>query len=154
MPAYRAEKTLARCHAAIPYDIVDEVLLVDDASDDATIAVAERLGITVSRHADNRGYGALETLPLNANADGFVFDNQILVQASAFGFRVGEISCPAKYFAEASSISLGRAIVYGLGVLWTSLQYRAWRLGIARPTIFATEPRLRVRPQTRDSTVR
>ena len=48
MPAYRAEKTLARCHAAIPYDIVDEVLLVDDASDDATIAVAEQLGITVS----------------------------------------------------------------------------------------------------------
>ena len=58
MPAYRAEKTLGRCHAAIPYDIVDEVLLVDDASDDATIAVAERLGIAVSRHADNRGYGA------------------------------------------------------------------------------------------------
>jgi zinc/manganese transport system permease protein len=58
MPAYRAEKTLAGCYAAIPHDIVDEVLLVDDASDDATVAVAGRLGIAVSRHAENRGYGA------------------------------------------------------------------------------------------------
>jgi hypothetical protein len=96
----------------------------------------------------------LETLPLNANADGFVFDNQMLVQAIAFGFRVGEISCPAKYFAEASSISFGRAVVYGLGVLWTSLQYRAWRVGFARPTIFAAEARLRIRPPAPDRAVR
>ena len=87
----------------------------------------------------------LETLPLNANSDGFVFDNQMLVQAIAFGFRVGEISCPTKYFAEASSISLGRSLVYGVGVLWTSLRYRAWRLGIAHPMIFSAEPRLRLR---------
>src|SRR5690348_9754213 len=58
MPAYRAERTLARCHAAIPHDVVDEVLLVDDASDDGTVAVAHELGIAVSRHTDNRGYGA------------------------------------------------------------------------------------------------
>ncbi|MGH8712970.1 MAG: glycosyltransferase family 2 protein [Casimicrobiaceae bacterium] len=248
MPAYRAEKTLARCYAAIPHDVVDDVLLVDDASDDATVAVAARLGITVSRHESNRGYGAnqktcysealardadivvmlhpdyqyeprlitamaamvasdvydvvigsriiaqsalaggmpaykyaanraltavqnilvggklsewhtgyrafsrrvLETLPLNANADGFVFDNQMLVQALAFDFRVGEISCPASYFAEASSIGFGRASVYGLAVLWTSLQYRAWRWGIAHPRIFAAESRLRLAPVRAD----
>jgi hypothetical protein len=78
----------------------------------------------------------------------------MLVQAIAFRFRVGEISCPAKYFAEASSIRFGRAVAYGLGVLWTSLQYRAWRAGIARPAIFAAEPRLRIRPQASDSTAR
>src|SRR5512143_701346 len=58
MPAYRAERTLERTYAAIPRDVVDEVLLVDDASDDATIAVARELGIPVIRHERNRGYGA------------------------------------------------------------------------------------------------
>ena len=58
MPAYRAEKTLAQCHAAIPHDIVDRVLLVDDGSDDATLAVARELGIVAHRHAQNLGYGA------------------------------------------------------------------------------------------------
>src|SRR5437879_4748830 len=58
MPAYRAEKTLEECFRAIPSDIVDFVLLVDDASDDATLAVAKRLGITAYRHPENRGYGA------------------------------------------------------------------------------------------------
>ncbi|MEP7182652.1 MAG: glycosyltransferase family 2 protein [Betaproteobacteria bacterium] len=241
MPAYRAEKTLERTHAAIPHDVVDEVLLVDDASDDATIAVARRLGIPVIRHDRNRGYGAnqktcytealargadivvmlhpdyqyepklitamaamvasgvydvvvgsrilaqsaiagrmpvykyvanrfltalqnllvgsklsefhsgyrafsrhvLQTLPLNANSDDFLFDNQMLVQAIAFGFAVGEISCPTRYFDDASSISARRSVVYGLGVVRTSLQFRAWRMGV-RCRLFADDPALRL----------
>src|SRR5438552_15165391 len=58
MPAYRAEKTLEECFRAIPRDVADAVLLVDDASDDATLAVARRLGIIAHRHPENRGYGA------------------------------------------------------------------------------------------------
>jgi glycosyltransferase involved in cell wall biosynthesis len=243
MPAYHAEKTLADCFGAIPHDIVDVVLLVDDASDDATIAVAQRLGIATYRHAENLGYGAnqktcyaealkrgadivvmlhpdyqyeprlitamaamvasgvydvvigsrilgntalaggmprykyvanrvltaiqnlivgaklsefhtgyrafsrrvLETLPLAANSSGFVFDNQMLVQALAFGMRIGEISCPTRYFEDASEISFGRSIAYGLGVLWTSLQYRMWRWGLIRPRIFSADDGLRLR---------
>lgn len=243
MPAYRAELTLERTFAAIPHDVVDETLLVDDASDDATASVAGRLGIPFIRHDRNRGYGAnqktcytealarradivvmlhpdyqyeprlitamaamvasgvydavigsrilaqsaiagkmpvykyianrfltavqnllvgsklsefhsgyrafarplLETLPLHANSDDFVFDNQMLVQALAFGFRVGEISCPTRYFPEASSISARRSLVYGLGVLRTSLQYRAWRAGF-RCKLFSDDPGLRLAP--------
>ena len=231
MPAYHAEKTLAACHAAIPHDIVDRVLLVDDASDDATVAVAESLGIRTHRHPDNRGYGGnqktcyalaleegadivvmlhpdyqyepklitamaamiasgvydvvigsrilgntaiaggmplykyvfnraltavenlligsklsefhsgyrafsrdvLETLPLAANSDDFVFDNQMLVQAHAFGQRIGEISCPTKYFPEASEINFRRSVVYGFGVLGTALAYRLWKWGVRSP---------------------
>jgi len=242
MPAYRAEKTLERTYAEIPHDVVDEILLVDDASDDATIAVARQLGIPVIRHERNRGYGAnqktcytaalargadivvmlhpdyqyepklitamaamvasgvydvvvgsrilaqsaiagrmpvykyvanriltalqnllvgsklsefhsgyraysrrvLETLPLNANSDDFVFDNQMLVQAIAFGFAVGEISCPTRYFDDASSISARRSVIYGLGVVRTSLQYRAWRLGLGHSRLFADDPALRL----------
>jgi glycosyltransferase involved in cell wall biosynthesis len=246
MPAYHAEKTLADCFSAIPHDVVDLVLLVDDASDDATIAVAERLGIVTFRHPENRGYGAnqktcyaqalahdadivvmlhpdyqyeprlipamaamvasdvydmvigsrilgntalaggmprykyvanriltavqnliigaklsefhtgyrafsrrvLETLPLAANSSDFLFDNQMLVQALAFGMRVGEISCPTRYFEDASEISFGRAIVYGFGVLWTSVQYRLWRWGLAKPRIFSVDADLRLRSAT------
>jgi len=231
MPAYHAEKTLAACHAAIPHDIVDRVLLVDDASDDATVAVAESLGIRTHRHPANRGYGGnqktcyalaleegadivvmlhpdyqyepklitamaamiasgvydvvigsrilgntaiaggmplykyvfnraltavenlligsklsefhsgyrafsrdvLETLPLAANSDDFVFDNQMLVQAHAFGQRIGEISCPTKYFPEASEINFRRSVVYGFGVLGTALAYRLWKWGVRSP---------------------
>ncbi|MDR2013471.1 MAG: glycosyltransferase family 2 protein [Rhodanobacter sp.] len=243
MPAYHAEKTLADCYAAIPHDIVDQVLLVDDASDDATVAVAQRLGIRTHRHTVNRGYGGnqktcyalalgegadivvmlhpdyqyeprlitamaamvasdvydavigsrilgntalsggmprykyifnrmltaaqnlavgaklsefhtgyrafsrrlLETLPLAANSDDFVFDNQMLVQALAFGQRVGEISCPTKYFADASEIDFRRSVVYGLGVLWTSLVYRLWRWKLLRSPLFSTDAALRLR---------
>ena len=242
LPAYRAAKTLESTYRDIPKDVVDEVLLVDDASDDATIAVARELGIPVIRHERNRGYGAnqktcytaalargadivvmlhpdyqyepklitamaamvasgvydvvvgsrilaqsalagrmpvykyvanrfltalqnllvgsklsefhsgyraysrrvLETLPLNANSDDFVFDNQMLVQAIAFGFAVGEISCPTRYFDDASSISARRSVIYGLGVIRTSLQYRAWRLGLGRSRLFADDPALRL----------
>jgi len=242
MPAYHAEKTLAACHAAIPHDVVDDVLLVDDASDDATVAVAEKLGIHTVRHPSNRGYGGnqktcyalalergadivvmlhpdyqyeprlitamaamvasdvydvvigsrilgntaiaggmprykyvanrlltflqnvllgsklsefhtgyrafsrrvLETLPLAANSDDFVFDNQMLVQALAAGLRIGEISCPTKYFPEASQISFRRSVRYGFGVLGASCLYRLWRWGLARPR-FLTEQAGRLR---------
>ena len=242
MPAYRAEKTLEACYAAIPHGVVDTVLLVDDASDDATLAVAERLGIQCLRHPANRGYGGnqktcytlalatdadivvmlhpdyqyeprlitamaamiasdvydlvlgsrilgntalrngmpgwkyvanrsltlvqnlllgtklsefhtgyrafsrrvLETLPLRANSDDFVFDNQMLVQAAAAGLRFGEISCPTKYFPEASQISFRRSVRYGFGVLGTSIAYRLWRWGLARPKFLSDAPQWRL----------
>ena len=86
----------------------------------------------------------LETLPLEANSDDFVFDNQMIAQAAAFKFRIGEISCPAKYFSEASSINFRRSVTYGLGVLLTSLQYRLWKWGIAKPRIFNDNPASRI----------
>jgi glycosyltransferase involved in cell wall biosynthesis len=238
LPAYRAAKTLEKTYAEIPPDVVDQVLLVDDASHDETVEVARRLGITTFEHQLNLGYGAnqktcykealraggdiivmlhpdyqydprlvtamaamvasgvyevvigsrilgdtarrggmplykyvsnrlltafqnlllgtklsefhtgfrafsrrtLATLPLLANSDDFVFDNQILAQAVAFGFSIGEISCPTKYFPEASSISFSRSLIYGLGVVWTSLRFRLWRMGLLRPACFSPSP--------------
>lgn len=64
----------------------------------------------------------LETLPLEENSNDFVFDNQMLCQLAAFHFRIGELSCPTKYFEEASSISLKRSAIYGLGVIRSTLQ--------------------------------
>ena len=234
MPAYRAERTLRRTYDAIPHDIVDEVILTDDASDDATAALARSLGIRTLVHEVNRGYGgnqktcylealkrgadvvvmlhpdyqydprlvtpmasmiasgvydlvlgsrilggtarsggmpawkylanrlltavqnlalgsklsefhtgfraysreALLAIPLLANSDNFVFDNQVLAQAVAARLRIGEISCPASYHPDASSIGLWHSVVYGLGVLRTSAQYLAWRWGLASPRIF------------------
>ncbi|HSN00883.1 MAG TPA: glycosyltransferase family 2 protein [Rudaea sp.] len=244
MPAYRAEKTLEECYRAIPRDVVDDIVLVDDASDDATLAVAGRLGIRSHRHPRNRGYGGnqktcyalalqsaadivvmlhpdyqyeprlitamaamvasgvydvvlgsrilgntaiaggmprykyfanrlltaaqnvligaklsefhtgyrafsrrvLETLPLAANSDDFVFDNQMLVQAHAFGMRIGEISCPTRYFPEASQISFPRSVRYGLGVLRTSLAYRLWKWKWLRPDFLSARADLRLAP--------
>ncbi|HLX30143.1 MAG TPA: glycosyltransferase family 2 protein [Casimicrobiaceae bacterium] len=245
MPAYRAAKTLARCFHAIPHEVVDVTLLVDDASDDETIAVARELGIATHRHPQNLGYGAnqktcyraalaegadivvmlhpdyqyepklitamagmiasgvydvvigsrilgnnalrggmprykyaanrfltaaqnlaigtklsefhtgyrafarraLTELPLLANSNDFVFDNQMLVQAHAFGLRIGEISCPTRYFAEASEIGFRRAVVYGMGVLRVSAQYRLWRMGLAAPVIFSRSSQFRLAPE-------
>ena len=242
MPAYRAEKTLAQCYAAIPHDVVDRVLLVDDGSDDATLAVARELRIVTHRHPKNLGYGAnqktcyraalddaadivvmlhpdyqyeprlitamagmiasgvydavigsrilgntalrggmplykyvsnraltalqnmlvgtklsefhtgyrafsrrvLAELPLLANSQDFVFDNEMLVQAHAFGMRIGEISCPTKYFEDASEIGFRRSVVYGLGVLGVCARYLAWKAGIAAPRIFSRAPELRL----------
>ena len=242
LPAYRAEQTLAKTYQKIPLDLVDEVLLVDDASTDGTVQVAEKLGIRTFVHEQNRGYGAnqktcydealragadivimvhpdyqydprliaamagmiasgiydlvlasrilggkaieggmpmykyvanrlltsfenimlgtklsefhtgyrafsrrvLETLPLRANSDDFVFDNQMLAQAAAFDFSMGEISCPTKYFSEASSINFRRSCKYGLGVLVTSLLFRLWRWRLLHPEIFSDEKRYRL----------
>ena len=78
----------------------------------------------------------LETLPLEMNSDDFVFDHEMLAQAVVYGFRIGEISCPTKYFAEASSISFTRNIRYGLGVVGTTLKFGLHRTGIVSFRIF------------------
>src|SRR5580658_4814993 len=74
----------------------------------------------------------LERLPLLLGSDDFVFDNEMLVQSIHFGFRIGEISCPTRYFEEASSINFRRSVTYGLGVLSTSARYRLHHLGLMR----------------------
>jgi glycosyltransferase involved in cell wall biosynthesis len=244
LPAYRAEKTLEQTYRAIPRDIVDLVLLVDDASKDSTPDLAKRLGIRTFVHKQNLGYGAnqktcysealragadivimvhpdyqydprlitamagmiasgiydvvlasrilgntaiqggmplykyvanrvltliqnlllgtklsefhtgyrafsrktLEALPLLSNSDDFVFDNQIIAQIVALDLAIGEISCPTKYFPEASSINFRRSVVYGLGVLRTSFLYRLWRMGILKPMMFTFSPTLLLHP--------
>ena len=72
----------------------------------------------------------LTDLPLHENDDDFVFDNEMLAQAIYFGFRIGEVSCPTKYFEDASSINFRRSVVYGFGCLWTALSFRLARLGL------------------------
>ncbi len=234
MPAYNAEKTLRKTVEALPKDVVDDIILVDDHSHDHTVDVAKELGLFYVRHEENRGYGGnqktcyrlalergadivimlhpdyqydprlvpaiawmlmagpydivlasriltgsaltggmpcykfvankfltwaqnllvgqhlseyhtgfrgyrrrvLETFSYQRNSDDFVFDNEFLCQAIYNGFRIGEMSCPAKYFEDASSINLRRSIVYGLGVLKTSLAYRYAHSITSRGTIF------------------
>jgi glycosyltransferase involved in cell wall biosynthesis len=234
LPAYNASRTLQRTYDDIPHDIVDDIILTDDASVDDTVELAQRLGIHTLRHDRNRGYGGnqktcyaaalargadivvmlhpdyqyspklvtamaamivsgeydvvlasrilgngalkggmppykyvanrvltlsqnilmgqklsefhtgyrawdrsvLERLPLLNCSDDFVFDNQMLAQVVHFGFRIGEISCPTRYFPDASSINFGRSVVYGLGVLRTSLSFRLHRLGLRRSPLF------------------
>ena len=234
MPAYNAAKTLDITYNEIPKDIVDDIILVDDASRDDTAEQAEALGIHTIIHPENRGYGGnqktcysaalekgadivvmlhpdyqysprliaamssmivsghydlvlasrilggrarkggmplykyvanrfltfienlalgvklseyhtgyrafsrklIETLPLDANSDDFVFDNQMLAQAVFFGFRIGEISCPTRYFEEASSINFRRSVKYGLGVLATSLTYLLHKSGLVKSPLF------------------
>lgn len=91
----------------------------------------------------------LESLPLLSNSDDFLFDNQMLVQCIHRGYRVGEISCPTKYFAEASSISLRRSVTYGLGVLKTSLEFRLTRWGIMIADFLKDVPEKRLTSQLR-----
>jgi glycosyltransferase involved in cell wall biosynthesis len=83
----------------------------------------------------------LITLPLLEDSDDFVFDNEMLAQCIYFGCRIGEVSCPTKYFAEASSINFLRSVKYGLGVLWTTLKLRLQRLGLARFRVFSASGR-------------
>jgi glycosyltransferase involved in cell wall biosynthesis len=102
------------------------------------------LGAKLSEY--HTGYRAfsrrvLETLPLLENSDDFVFDNQMLTQCLYFGFRMGEVSCPTKYFAEASSISFRRSVTYGIGVVRTSLQCALQRRKLGRFRIFDPEGR-------------
>jgi glycosyltransferase involved in cell wall biosynthesis len=222
LPAYKAEKTLVQTYNEIPFDIVDEVILVDDNSPDATIAVAHSLKIThIIKHDNNLGYGGnqkscynkalelegdiiimlhpdyqytpklihsmsylianevypvvigsrilgkgalkggmplykyianrfltlsqnilmnqklseyhtgyraydrkvLESIDYNSNSNDFIFDNQFLAQVFYNGFEVAEITCPTKYFEEASSINFSRSVKYGFGVLKTALTY-------------------------------
>jgi hypothetical protein len=83
----------------------------------------------------------LTELPLVENSDDFVFDNQMLAQCVYFGYRIGEVSCPTKYFEEASSINFGRSVVYGLGVLATTLQFALQKWGLGRFRIFSDKGR-------------
>jgi glycosyltransferase involved in cell wall biosynthesis len=235
MPAYNAEKTLRQTVSEIPRDIVDEILLVDDASTDETVSKSQELDLITFRHERNFGYGrnqktcyreaiargadivvmvhpdyqysphlivpmagmiaygeydvvlgsrilgkgalaggmpvykyvanrfltlaqnllmsrklseyhtgfrafrreVLENLPLEANSDDFVFDNEMIAQAAFFDYRIGEISCPTRYFAEASSINFSRSVKYGLGVLTTSVKFRLHRMKIVESKIFS-----------------
>ena len=93
------------------------------------------LGVKLSEyHTGFRAFSRelLETLPILENSDDFVFDNQMIAQAVMFGFRIGEISCPTKYFEEASSINFGRSVTYGLGVLGTTLSFVLHKWGWRR----------------------
>lgn len=234
LPAYNAAKTLEKTYREIPFEFVDDVVLVDDASRDDTAEVARELGIHTIVHEQNKGYGGnqktcyrtaldlgadivvmlhpdyqytprlitavsamiayeefdavlasrilgigalkggmplykyvanrfltlfenillghklseyhtgyrafsravLESLPLDANSDDFVFDNQMLAQIVWAGFSIGEVSCPTKYFPEASSINFRRSVKYGFGVLGTAMQFRLAKLGLFVAPIF------------------
>ncbi len=107
-----------------------------------TLAQNLALGIKLSEyHTGFRAFSraVLETLPLGRNSDDFVFDNEMLAQAVAFGFRTGEISCPTRYFEDASSINFARSVRYGLGVLRTTALFLLRRIGLARPRLFEPE---------------
>jgi len=235
LPAYNAEKTLEMTYAEIPFDIVDEVILVDDHSRDNTIEVAKRIRINhIISHDRNKGYGGnqkscydkalelkadivimlhpdyqytpklipamasiiaqdiypvvigsrilgrgakkggmpvykyyfnrfltmsqnllmgqklseyhtgyrafsgevLETINYHANSDDFVFDNQMLAQIFYAGFGIAEVTCPTKYFPEASSINFARSMKYGIGVMNTAWAYAFQKFGIAKFRIF------------------
>jgi len=102
------------------------------------------LGVKLSEyHTGYRCFSrkVLTELPLVENSDDFVFDNQILAQCVHFGFRIGEVSCPTKYFAEASSINFRRSAIYGLGVLATTLQFALQKWGIGRFRIYSDKGR-------------
>ena len=231
MPAYNASKTLVATYAEIPFDIVDEVVLVDDCSSDETPEVARQLGIQhIIEHPKNIGYGGnqktcykkaldlgadivvmvhpdyqytpklipsmsfliaqelyqvvlgsrilgkgalrggmplykyffnrlltafenvmvgaklseyhtgyrafsrkvLEEINFASNSDDFIFDNQVLSQVIFAGYEIGEITCPTKYFGEASSINFRRSVKYGFGVILTSWMHFFQRIGWAK----------------------
>jgi glycosyltransferase involved in cell wall biosynthesis len=231
LPAYNAEKTIEMTYNEIPFDLVDEVILCDDASSDGTVEKAKEIGIQhIISHESNKGYGGnqkslynkalelggdiiimlhpdyqytpklipsmvniigeglypvvlasrilgrgalvggmpiykyianrfltltqnwlvryklseyhtgyrafsrevLETITFNENSDDFVFDNEMLSQIIYAKFQIAEVTCPTKYFEEASSINLPRSIKYGLGVLRVSFMHFLQRIGIAK----------------------
>jgi hypothetical protein len=106
----------------------------------------ENLFLRVKLSEYHTGYRAfsrrvLTELPLLENSDDFVFDNQMLAQCVHFGFRIGEVSCPTKYFAEASSINFKRSVQYGFGVLATTLQFAAQQIGIVNLPLFNPQGR-------------
>lgn len=235
LPAYNAALTLEQTYAEIPFDIVDEVVLVDDASKDHTVKVGEKLGIKhIIQHELNKGYGGnqkscyqkamslnadivimlhpdyqytpqlipamvsmignglypvvlgsrilgngalkggmpiykyianrlltfgqnllvgqklseyhtgyrafskevLESIAFMKNSDDFLFDNQMLSQIIYKGFPIGEVTCPTKYFEEASSINFSRSSTYGLGVIATSFKHLFNKLGLMKSKIY------------------
>jgi len=111
-----------------------------------TLTLVENMLLGYKLSEYHTGYRAfsrrlLETLPLEENSDDFVFDNQMLAQVLWFGFDIGEITCPARYFAEASSINFGRSVRYGFGVLGTAVEYRLAKLKLTRPRRLSAEGR-------------
>ncbi len=235
LPAYNASQTLEITYNEIPMDIVDDVVLVDDASKDGTSEVARRIGIKhIIRHEKNKGYGGnqkscydkamelgadivimlhpdyqytpkliiamtsiignglypvvfgsrilgkgalkggmpmykyianrgltliqnilmgqklseyhtgyrsfskevIQSVNYHANSDDFVFDNQMIAQICYAGFEIGEVTCPTKYFEEASSINFKRSTIYGLGVLSVSFGYFFEKIGIGKRKIY------------------
>ena len=101
------------------------------------------LGVKLSEfHTGYRAFSrrVLEILPLDKNSDKFVFDNEMLAQAVHFGFKIGEISCPTKYFQDASSINFSRSVTYGLGVLGTTLKFFLHKIGVWKFGIITTDP--------------
>lgn len=110
------------------------------------LTFAENLLIGAKLSEYHTGYRAysralLERLPLDANSDDFVFDNQVLAQIHWLGYTIAEVTCPTKYFAEASSINFRRSVQYGCGCLKTGLQFRFARLGLIRSRLFPAPPR-------------
>ena len=108
------------------------------------------MGVQLSEyHTGFRAFSRelLESLPVERNSDDFVFDNQILAQAAFRGARIGEISCPAKYFPEASSIDFLRSVRYGLGVLRTTVEYRLAKWNLAHSDRFDFSGRPHVQPE-------
>jgi len=234
LPAFNAEKTLRQTYDEIPFEVVNKVILVDDASDDSTVQIANDLNLELIEHDINKGYGAnqktcydaaldgdadiiimlhpdyqyppglitpmvnmitsgfydvilgsrilggksieegmplykyignrlltflqnffigaklseyhtgfraykrevLEKIPYHENSDDFLFDGQTLSQIIYSGFSVGELSCPTRYFEEASSINFSGSVKYGLGCLITALSFRLSKMGILRKSIF------------------
>lgn len=235
LPAYNAAETLEITYREIPFDLVDDVILCDDASKDHTAAVGQQLGIEhIIIHPDNKGYGGnqkslynkaleigadivimlhpdyqytpklipsminiigedlypvvlgsrilgkgalkggmplykyianrfltftqnllvgyklseyhtgyrsfsrevLETINFNANDDDFVFDNEMLSQIIYAGFDIGEVTCPTKYFEEASSINFRRSMKYGFGVLGVSIKHLLNKMGMLRSPLY------------------
>jgi glycosyltransferase involved in cell wall biosynthesis len=107
------------------------------------LTLAENLCLGSKLSEFHSGYRAfarrvLEDLPLAENSDDFVFDNEMLAQTIYFNYRVGEISCPTRYFPEASSINFQRSVVYGLGVLWTAARFRLQKWGVSNFAIFGS----------------
>jgi glycosyltransferase involved in cell wall biosynthesis len=105
------------------------------------LTLAQNILITAKLSEYHTGYRAfsrelLECLPLGVNSDDFVFDNQMLSQILWFGYRIAEVSCPTKYFAEASSINLLRSIIYGFGCLDTAMKFRLSKMGLINSTLF------------------
>ena len=238
LPAYNAAATLQRTYDSLPKELVDDIILTDDYSRDATAELSRSLGIHTIVHTRNMGYGgnqktcyaaavergadivvmlhpdyqyspnlvpamasmvasgeydfalgsrilgkgalaggmplykyvanriltlvqniligqkmseyhtgfrcwsrkALQTIPYRICSDDFVFDNEMVCQAVYLGLRPGEISCPTRYFEEASSINFRRSVVYGLGVLATSLKFRLHKLGWRSDPLFEPAP--------------
>jgi hypothetical protein len=110
------------------------------------LTLAENLLLGEKLSEYHTGYRAfsrklLLTLPLEENDDGFVFDNQMLVQAVHFGFKIAEVTCPTKYFPEASSIGFAKSVRYGLGVLGAAARFRLSHMGLETPRFLSADGR-------------